>query len=1166
MTAFTGDEDGNTYTTVKTVFGSYSYPLNTIQVHKYNEQGKKLWNKKVNYNIITMELDKYSNKLYYLVKVDSFAQIGKVYYRNPWDTISSQRYSLILVKSDTALNIEWSRLISDSINFLTGGASELNAKMKITSSDILIQYTSVIGPLSSTNTPLYYYPYFRFKNKLNLLNYNKVKNGDIGRIILKLDKSKSSSNNEWCMATVGNGWPFIKNASGNNAHSDEDFVVDTTGHIYINFYNRNYIYIDTTLYEDTLNGKNRIFKISTSTKQIVKTFNFDFDIDAFTVDLSGRLIVSGRFQSQMNYRGTAFNTISGYYSTVLLFLDVDGEKIWAIQEKNQNQPYGLYFGELEYKNGNIFIRGSLGKVASTQHAVETNFAGKNILTKWNRNGSTIGERILGKIDTTGYCSWLFPYSTSPTSYVPTKNYSFDVRYLHETHVDKNNGVYYAEILPYGNYTYTHIIDTPIAEEHQTVIFKLITPEIILDTLAKINYCEGDTFKIRYSLHGRFKSTNNVIAQISDENGKFIGLEKEIGRVTGNKDSIIIGKIPNIANSGKYKFRVITTEPKTQVIGAEIIVYSRDSANAGNDTIVCRGQSVQLSTTGGSKWQWSPAESLDDSTLFKPIASPKVDTRYRIIISDSSGCGDTDTDYVWVRLRQPLDILAPFTDSTICRGQITKLFATGFGGDSTNYSISWYEREANGDVLLNQNIDSISISNSSSTKTFFAVLTDNCTTKPDTQLYTINILAPLKTSIVDNRNDTLHLADTLICYDTDLKLYAYSTGGRVSTRTISWYDTGFIATADAVLVPKAQPQKYYAILKDNCTILADTAVIEVMQRLPLSIIIQANDSVCSRNPLQLNATLNGGDSTQYQVNWHASNTSWTSNQNPTLHIPNSTTTYIATISDNCSPTVSDSIKVNVYPIPAPQFTFDNTYGCPPLQVQYVDKSKGNIGTNNRWVVDNGAETTNANTSKQFSKTALTTAKLITINQFGCTDSITKSEQVNVFQKPQAQFVANPARLEVEETITFTSTSKEAIKYQWDLGDGILSYDNGTVKRTFYNEGEQNIILVAENSLGCKDTAYKTIRIFDKVYCAIPNAFTPNGDGLNNVFAPVCEGINDYTLTIYSRWGQVIHQSRNGAWDGMYDGKPVPQGVYMYKIHIHAQSKNKSMVYGSVNVIR
>jgi gliding motility-associated-like protein len=67
--------------------------------------------------------------------------------------------------------------------------------------------------------------------------------------------------------------------------------------------------------------------------------------------------------------------------------------------------------------------------------------------------------------------------------------------------------------------------------------------------------------------------------------------------------------------------------------------------------------------------------------------------------------------------------------------------------------------------------------------------------------------------------------------------------------------------------------------------------------------------------------------------------------------------------------------------------------------------------------------------------------------------------------------------------------------------------------------------------------------------IPSAFTPNGDGLNDTFGIKGEGIRDYHIYIYNRWGEVVFESSNPRqqWDGIYQGNPAEQGCYVYKVY-------------------
>jgi len=84
--------------------------------------------------------------------------------------------------------------------------------------------------------------------------------------------------------------------------------------------------------------------------------------------------------------------------------------------------------------------------------------------------------------------------------------------------------------------------------------------------------------------------------------------------------------------------------------------------------------------------------------------------------------------------------------------------------------------------------------------------------------------------------------------------------------------------------------------------------------------------------------------------------------------------------------------------------------------------------------------------------------------------------------------------------------------------------------------------------------------------IPNAFTPNGDGINDTFGVKGEGISNYTLRIFNRWGEEVFTSENPKqqWDGTYRGKPAQSDTYVYKLF--ASGSSDASRTGSVTLVR
>jgi gliding motility-associated-like protein len=85
--------------------------------------------------------------------------------------------------------------------------------------------------------------------------------------------------------------------------------------------------------------------------------------------------------------------------------------------------------------------------------------------------------------------------------------------------------------------------------------------------------------------------------------------------------------------------------------------------------------------------------------------------------------------------------------------------------------------------------------------------------------------------------------------------------------------------------------------------------------------------------------------------------------------------------------------------------------------------------------------------------------------------------------------------------------------------------------------------------------------------IPNSFTPNGDGLNDTFGVAGEGIKDFSIQIYNRWGQLVFQASdaNNRWDGTYNGQKVPSGSYVFKVSAKDQTGKRELKEGQINII-
>ncbi len=99
------------------------------------------------------------------------------------------------------------------------------------------------------------------------------------------------------------------------------------------------------------------------------------------------------------------------------------------------------------------------------------------------------------------------------------------------------------------------------------------------------------------------------------------------------------------------------------------------------------------------------------------------------------------------------------------------------------------------------------------------------------------------------------------------------------------------------------------------------------------------------------------------------------------------------------------------------------------------------------------------------------------------------------------------------------------------------------------GTYTVLLTVINSNGCVDTVSHEITVYPPLHVYIPNAFTPNGDGVNDTWGIVGEGYLYYDLQIFDRWGRLLHSGRftdEVAWDGTLNGRKLPSAAYVYKV--------------------
>ncbi len=327
----------------------------------------------------------------------------------------------------------------------------------------------------------------------------------------------------------------------------------------------------------------------------------------------------------------------------------------------------------------------------------------------------------------------------------------------------------------------------------------------------------------------------------------------------------------------------------------------------------------------------------------------------------------------------------------------------------------------------------------------------------------------------------------------------------------------------------------------------------------------NDSICSTN----GSILINGTSTSGGGYWTTSgNGTFSPNDtlfNPaytpgTLDAPQVTLIYHSLYA--CREII-DSVIINVVPGPVADFT--NTAACLGQAIQFFDASTGGPIVSWNWNFGVSGTSTLQNPTDTFNTTPQT-ATLIVINQLGCADTVTKT--IGVFALPNADFTADDWIAAMNQQVNFTNLSAPipGSSWNWNFGNQSGTSTSQDPNYAYPIGGTYSITLVMVDSNGCRDSITKEIIVV--LPPIVPNAFTPNGDGHNDIFYPRGGPFSKMHMRIYNNWGELIFETHElkGGWDGTYKDVPQLLGVYVWVVDAETENRDAFHDSGDVTLLR
>lgn len=662
------------------------------------------------------------------------------------------------------------------------------------------------------------------------------------------------------------------------------------------------------------------------------------------------------------------------------------------------------------------------------------------------------------------------------------------------------------------------------------------------------------------------------------------------------------------------------------------------ANAGSDVTVCSGEPIQIGVPNNpdNTYSWNNGTSLNDTSISNPTATitnssngPIVEQYVveTLIAANSGACPDYDTINVTV-----LPIQTSIENTTLCEAQLPYVWnGLTYNTAANDTLILLSEDNCDSSAILNLtiNLPSFSLTDSvlcatevpflwnglniDSTGTYNATLTNavGCDSSVTIDVTILpNLLSTTDSTVCDteipltwngltfNSADiqsvtlsseitgcdsiaTLNLTvlpsstsitDTIVC-DTELPfiwngLSFNAAGQQIATLQSILTGCDSLATLNVIVNPTLFSTTNIVICDHelpfvwNGLTLNDSGVNTVT----LQSLATGCDSLATLNLLVNPTLLSNIDTTvcasDLPFNWNGLTFNTQGIQTANLESLVTGCDSLATL--NCIVVENPQIDIIV----------SSTAGCAPIEIEFSN-SFANANTNCDWSISNGNTFNTCSSNLTFTESGCYDVTL-TSTQQNCVSSLTQNNLICLESKPEANFTAAPAVINLSSQWVqfYNSSSSFVTNFLWDFGDESFAIEENPQHLYENNTYGYMASLIVSTDQGCADTAALFIECKEEPVIFIPNSFTPDEDQYNQHFKPIISPSIDphnYTLWIFNRWGEIVFECHdpNLGWDGTYGmgGMDAPEGVYIWKIiYKLPDTDERNTISGHVNLLR
>ena len=515
----------------------------------------------------------------------------------------------------------------------------------------------------------------------------------------------------------------------------------------------------------------------------------------------------------------------------------------------------------------------------------------------------------------------------------------------------------------------------------------------------------------------------------------------------------------------------------------------------NSPTICSGTTATLTANGATTYTWTGGLAGNPATT--PILSSS--TPYTVT-GTSSGCSGTAISNVTITPLPTVTVNSP----AICSGTTATLTANG----ATTYL--W-----TGGLIGNPVTTPILTLNTTYTVTGTSLGCSN------TAISTVNVNSN-PTSIASSTAEHCGHADGTANANPagGTPPYSYNWGGPGISNPI----TSLTANTYTVTVTDA----------NGCTASSSTTISNIAgPSAPFGTIVQETCTSCNGSIiiLPVNGTL------PYSYSWSNGGTNSSINS-----LCQGLYSVVVTDANNC--TASNQTTITDSPAPIPTTSMTSAI-CDQATGTASVVSIGGTGIYS-YLWSTGAISNSINNLSPGNY-------CVTVNDGSCT--VTSCVEVLNIPGPTANFTVSPTLMTIEDaSCVLTDQSIGAAAWNWNFGDGTAGSVIQNPSHIYLNTGSYEITLLVTDLNGCIDSITHPVMVKGVYLIYIPNAFTPNGDGINDFFSPTGLNIDlsNFEMFIFDRWGkqfyytQAITKPWNGTLDNAYGIGHVVQDVYVYKI--------------------